>query len=1202
MNLTRKQLIRAMALASCGVMVSQTAQAGFWWWQDDDDTDTTTEEEHRGKLDYDSSVRVVDLQPNVELSEKPAADIPAFSISVDEQPLVAKPASGQRDTDVALDDMRINITFDALNQERYLNATTDETTAIRGEAIVFHAFSNYDQWISKREIRIFTDGHSAEAKPDLVLPVSAEGIVAWTPEADTSDSIRYVLRVYDEEGRFDDTQALPLRVRDERKEDEDPNEDRALKGYGVNHIGRSNIPVVGGAVTANGFTVPEGYRVTFMGAPVPLNDERNFVAQQILKTGNHDVKVLVENDDGNKITFDRSLYLPEDDWFYVALADLTVGENNVEKGDPASFLNDQDHFNGGTYTDGRGAFYVKGRIKGKYLLTASADTGEQDIGDAFKALQKRDPRELFRQIDSDKYYTVYGDDSVTQQDAATQGRFYVKLERGQSYALWGNFRTQINGTDLAQLSRGLYGLQARWVSDGATSFGERRTVVEGFAAQPDTRSSHEQFRGTGGSLYYLHRRDIVKGSERISVEVRDKDSGLVLSNTELNPEQDYDLDPFTGRILLNEALPTVSDDSMSLVRADAMDGHPVYLVVRYEYNPVATKITDDSSGGRATHWVNDNIQVGVTAGHERQLELDHEVGGADVTYRHSAGTYLRAEVARTKGPGKGEQTSDDGGFNFTDIAQSYSQSDRAGAARIEGHIDFRDFGEHNGDLQVYLQKREDGFSGEGQRTLETIKQAGLAYDAKFDDSTRFNFKYDTTDRKSGAGNTAFSANVSRDVNDDWRVGIGLRGSDRDAGASDTVARATEDGQRVDVAAQVDYTGGKDWSSYGFVQGTVNQEGGRVQNDRAGLGGKWQANDRLAVDGEVSGGNRTVGSRVGATFQKDDKTQVYMNYQLTSDRTDDGHKLINDTLVTGSRTRYSDALHVYSERRKSRSEQSKSLTDVYGASYAPDDNWSFGASLEKGELHGSSGDIHRNAIALSSGYTKEKTKWSGALEWRKDDESASKRETWLFRTNINHQTAPDWRALGKLDVSSSNTTAASTGSAKFVDFSLGMAYRPVDNDEFNGLFKYTYYYDLPTETQLSASGVTQSYAQKSHILSADFIYDVTAKLALGAKLGVRSSELRADRTGAKNWFRSTVGLGIVRADYHVVRNWDLFGELRGLRSTLADDSRAGVLLGAYRHVGDNMKIGVGYNFTDFSDDLTQLDYQYDGWFLNLLGKY
>lgn len=225
MNFTRKQLVRAMALASCGMVVHPTAHA-FWWM--DEDPETAAGEEHRGKLDYDSSVRVVDLQPNVELTEKPTGDLPPFSISVDGQPMVAKPATGQRDTDLALDEMRINITFDALNQERYLNAATDETTAIRDEPIVSY-LQQPRHVISKREIRIFTDGHSVESKPDHVLPVGADGTVAWTPDRFTSDNVRYVLRVYDEEGRFDDTTALPLVVRDEREADEDPNEDRSSR-------------------------------------------------------------------------------------------------------------------------------------------------------------------------------------------------------------------------------------------------------------------------------------------------------------------------------------------------------------------------------------------------------------------------------------------------------------------------------------------------------------------------------------------------------------------------------------------------------------------------------------------------------------------------------------------------------------------------------------------------------------------------------------------------------------------------------------------------------------------------------------------------------------------------------------------------------------------------------------------------------------
>ena len=48
-----------------------------------------------------------------------------------------------------------------------------------------------------------------------------------------------------------------------------------------------------------------------------------------------------------------------------------------------------------------------------------------------------------------------------------------------------------------------------------TGFGQRRFSLDGFAAQPGTLSSYEQFLGTGGSLYFLHHQDILTGSERV---------------------------------------------------------------------------------------------------------------------------------------------------------------------------------------------------------------------------------------------------------------------------------------------------------------------------------------------------------------------------------------------------------------------------------------------------------------------------------------------------------------------------------------------------------------------------------------------------------------------------------------------------------------------------------------------------------------
>jgi len=54
--------------------------------------------------------------------------------------------------------------------------------------------------------------------------------------------------------------------------------------------------------------------------------------------------------------------------------------------------------------------------------------------------------------------------------------------------------------------------------------------------------------------------------------------------------------------------------------------------------------------------------------------------------------------------------------------------------------------------------------------------------------------------------------------------------------------------------------------------------------------------------------------------------------------------------------------------------------------------------------------------------------------------------------------------------------------------------------------------------------------------------------------------------------------------------------------LAENEQFGALVGIYRHVGDNAKIGVGYSFSEFSDDLTDFDEDNSGFFINLVGKF
>lgn len=175
-------------------------------------------------------------------------------------------------------------------------------------------------------------------------------------------------------------------------------------------------------------------------------------------------------------------------------------------------------------------------------------------------------------------------------------------------------------------------------------------------------------------------------------------------------------------------------------------------------------------------------------------------------------------------------------------------------------------------------------------------------------------------------------------------------------------------------------------------------------------------------------------------------------------------------------------------------------------------------------------------------------------------------------------------------------------ADYYELALAGAYRPVDNDRLNLLAKYTYLADLPSPAQVDALGQSLDYAQRSHIAAIDGTYQVTPRLAVGAKVAWRLGELRASRDESAPWFDSEAVFWAVRADYQIVRRWDVLVEVRELSIKEAHDSRLGALVGVYRHFGDHVKLGLGYNFTDYSDDLGDLSYDERGWFVNLIGKF
>lgn len=1122
-------------------------------------------------------------------------------------------ADRQRCVDVALERADIQIKYDDLAAKPALNVWAATDLTLRGEQAQFRGWSNYASWIAKSEVRIFRKGEPTDGKPLAVLPLQWEAPTAWSVPVDGHDEYMYVLRVYDHQGRFDETatKSLNIATRARPLNDLDKPSREALVGWGENALLVSNIPVRGGTITVSGTQIKQGETVTVLGQQIPVDDKGRFVARQILSTGPHSVDVSVTGTDGRTATFRRNVSIPDSDWFYVAVGDLTVGKNQTTG--PAQLVtSDLQHYRNETYVDGRGAFYLKGKIKGDWLLTAAADTREQPLKDLFHNFSEKDPRYLLRRIDPDVYYPVYGDDSTTVDDAPTQGKFFVRLDKGDSQVMWGNFQTSWSGSELIQYSRGLYGARAKLRSDEATSFGERRTGLDAFAADPGTMGAREEFRGTGGSLYYMRHQDVTVGSERVWVEVRDRDSGMVVERRQLAAGQDYEVNYLQGRIMLSAPLPSTASGG-GLIYTSSLSGNPLHLVVTYEYVPGVSSVDSMAYGGRVSHWMNDYLRVGLTGYRQGEKEYRQTLQGLDATVRLAAGTQVKAEVARSSGVSDISTTSSvDGGYGFNAI--NGASPNEAKAYRVEATLDLAEVTDsHKGTLSAYVQDKDKGYSAPGQIAYngEAIRQVGVKAQVPLTERTTVQAKAD--DR---TGDYQTSSNVEVGLrhqwDEQWSTTAAVRHDKREMTVANASPTLSQNGTRTDLQLRADYVplkdGGKpgekeDWSLYGFVQGTLERSEERDANNRAGVGGQLRLNDRWALNAEASGGNLGAGGMLGADYRISDRSNAYLNYRLESENPDTNYRGRYGSWVTGSNYRLNDTTRLFGEVRTTDGAGSQSLVQAFGVDLAPNDRWNFGTKMEFGTISDAlGGDYDRKAVGFSTSYKFDGVKYAGAVELRRDkNTNGQKRDTWLMRNSYGQQLTPAWRLLGKFNISRSSNSEGAFYDGNFHEAVIGAAYRPVDNDRWNTLVKLTSYNNVPTAGQLDSNGQVADYAQKSQIFAVDTIWDVKPWVSLGFKYGLRVGKLRMNKVDGP-WFSSRADLVVLRADWHWVHEWDIVTEVRNLRAKEAQDARAGALVAVYKHVGKHVKAGVGYNFTNYSDDLTDLSYRSRGWFINVLSTF
>ena len=1166
-----------------------------------------------------------------ELSPENPLGLNLMRITVDGEPIDDPKRSSsdiQRCTDVALEGAEIQFGYDNLRSTPRLSvAASPSRIAISRivdyethvSPVKFRMYTNYSYFIERAEVRVFYNGQSVESEPLDIIEIDKDGFAQWRPPATwfkgPVQEMAYLLRAYGTDGNFDETLPRPLWftfdtvAATDGSEDTDVDSDSELfVAYGENGLGRHNIGLSSGTVSVRGSDVPEGHEVWVAGRPIPVDENGSFVTEEILPEGAHTVEVAVIDQQGSGELYLRDLEFKTNDWFYVGMADVTLSDGKTSG--PIDLLRgDNPSQDLDSNTTGRLAFFVDGKFGDHWRLSASADTREGALGDLFSNIMDKSPDALFRRIDPDYHYPTFGDDSTVTEAAPTMGKFFIRVSNDDNFGQFGNFKIGYMNNELARVDRGLYGANVHYQSDATTEFGDQRFAIDAFAAEPGTVASREEFRGTGGSLYFLHRQDILAGSERVRIEIRDKASGIVTGTLNLTPVLDYDIDYLQGRVVLTQPLASTADDNL-LVRSDSLSGDEAYLVVRYEYTPGFGDIDAVALGGQAHYWFGDYVKIGVTSNANEQDGSDNSLAAADLTLRLAAQSWVKVQQASSEGLVFLPEFSNDGGFEFNSYDPLSFVNAKADASRIDISLSSNDLIKY-GDSQLtyYVQDVEAGFSAPGMTALTDTENYGGTFSMPLFGNLLVGAKFDKRIQEQGLETSAQEINVGYQASYHWDINAGYRTDDR-IDRSPIIVLTQEVGERVDAVLQVGYDSKSTWSAYAFTQDTVSTTGNRSRNARSGIGGSYRVTERLQIDGEVSDGDLGTGGRIGTNYLHSDRTSMYMNYALENERTDNGLRAgrgSEGNLIAGVKSRLGDSTSVFLEERYQHNETMTGLTHATGISFAPTEKWNIGLNTDIGTLRDSQtgAETERLAAGVQIGFGFDALQISSGIEYRNDDAqqidlTRNERTTWLFRNSFKYQLNPSARFLGKFNHSKSDSSLGTFYEGGFTEAVVGYAYRPVDHDRLNALVKYTYFYNVPTAGQITSQNIAAEFIQKSHIASVDVTYDITQTFSIGGKYAYRLGQVSLDRENPE-FFDNGASLYVIRGDYTFRENWELLVEARLLDMSDLNESRSGALATISRYLGDHLKIGVGYNFTDFSDNLTDLSFDHHGVFLNLTGS-
>ncbi|MFY9259062.1 MAG: SdrD B-like domain-containing protein [Gallionella sp.] len=395
----------------------------------------------------------------------------------------------------------------------------------------------------------------------------------------------------------------------------------------------------------------------------------------------------------------------------------------------------------------RAAMFLKGKVKGEYLLTLAYDS-DKNVKDR-----------LFRDIQPDEFYPVYGDSANKGFDAQSTSRLYVRVDQGKSYLMYGDFgtRSEVTARSLSQYSRSLTGVREHYENG--------KVMVNAFASRDTLRQVIQDIPANGTSgPYQLSNNGALINSEKVEILTWDRNHypNVILKVEPQTRFADYEIEQFTGRLLFKG--PVASLDS--------------------NLNPRSIRVTYELDQGGTGFWVTgvdgqvkltDRLEIGGVVVRDSNPMAPVSVIGTNATLKLTEKTLLVGEVAHTN-------TLLLGGGN---------------AQRVELRQDAGDF-----QGRIYSGRTDTTFDNTASMLNKGRVESGGKGTFRINGSTLLTGEMiNSTDQLTKAKRDGVLVKVEKTLNDIFRVEVGMRDTRENTGVP-TVAPIQVTSARVKTIAQV----------------------------------------------------------------------------------------------------------------------------------------------------------------------------------------------------------------------------------------------------------------------------------------------------------------------------------------------------------------------------------------------------------------